>query len=92
MSYSGWKNKETWLVCLHDFFDEYYKKGQFKSLYDLEDAMKSDFRAFIDEHRSENILVSDLLSCAVHEIDFAELAEELNNSYGFVRVENSQCL
>lgn len=80
MAYNGWTNKETWLVnlWLGDVFTEDQEAGT---------EITADYiEQFVDEmvdqamnagkwSNGHNGFVTDLLNCALGEIDYHELAE-----------------
>ena len=72
--YNGWKNKETWLVnlWLGDYFTDLQEEGQ--------EISEDYIREMVEEMASAagedgmNGLITDLLNCALGEIDYRELA------------------
>ena len=75
MTYNGWKNKETWLVNLWigDLLNEDQEEGiEITADYieQVVDETASALTAVIT-----NGLMTDLLNCALCEIDYHELAE-----------------
>lgn len=72
MDYNGWKNRETWLVNL--WLDD--------CIADMQEAGCEITPEFIEElvcdmvnEELGNGLIYDLLSCALGEIDYHEIAE-----------------
>ena len=74
MSYNGWKNKETWLVNLWigDSLSMDQESG-FEVTADYIEQLVDDMVS--ETMSSPNGLISDLLNCALGEIDYHELAE-----------------
>ncbi|MDG2406727.1 MAG: hypothetical protein P8M25_17865 [Paracoccaceae bacterium] len=76
--YNGWHNKETWLVnvWLGDYFIGLQEQGDI--------VINANFiEREIDQHL-ENLsldagLLSDLINCAVGEIDYHEIASHFGN-------------
>jgi hypothetical protein len=74
MSYNGWTNKETWLVNL--WLGDY-----FTGMQDQGDDITADvMREVVDEMASTaleegaNGFITDMLNCALGEINYEELA------------------
>jgi hypothetical protein len=72
--YNGWKNKETWLVNL-------WLGDMFASMQEDGDKITADLmREVVDEMASAaleegaNGFITDVLNCALGEIDYRELA------------------
>jgi hypothetical protein len=72
--YNGWKNKETWLVNL-------WLGDMFASMQEDGDKITADLmREVVDEMASAaleegaNGFITDLMNCALGEIDYRELA------------------
>jgi hypothetical protein len=72
--YNGWKNKETWLVNL-------WLGDMFSSMQEDGDKITADLmREVVDEMASAaleegaNGFITDVLNCALGEIDYRELA------------------
>ena len=74
MAYNGWTNKETWLVnlWLGDMFTEDQEAGT-EITADYIEQLVDDM--VCESMASPNGFVADLLSCALCEIDFDELAD-----------------
>jgi hypothetical protein len=74
MGYNGWKNKETWLVnlWLGDSLAMDQESG-FEITADYIEQLVDDM--VCESMASPNGFVADLLSCALCEIDYDELAE-----------------
>jgi hypothetical protein len=74
MSYNGWTNKETWLVnlWLGDYFTGMQEEG--------DDITADLMREVVDEMASAaleegaNGFITDMLNCALGEINYEELA------------------
>jgi hypothetical protein len=74
MSYNGWTNKETWLVnlWLGDYFTGMQGQG--------DDITADVMREVVDEMASAaleegaNGFITDMLNCALGEINYEELA------------------
>ncbi len=74
MSYNGWKNKETWLVnlWLGDTMTTLHETWGDLTADDIEQQVE----VFVEECSGDmNGFVTDLLNCALGEIDYHELAE-----------------
>ena len=77
--YNGWHNKETWLVnvWLGDHFTELQEQGDI--------LIDADFIEQEIDQLLENVtldsssLVSDLLNCALYEINYWEIASHYKN-------------
>ena len=74
MSYNGWKNKETWLVNLWigDSLSMDQESG-FEVTADYIEQLVDDM--VCESMSSHNGLITDLLNCALGEIDYHEIAE-----------------
>ena len=74
MSYNGWKNKETWLVnlWLGDSLTMDQESG-FEITADYIEQLVDDIIA--DSGARGSGFVTDLLNCALGEIDYQEIAE-----------------
>lgn len=74
MAYNGWTNKETWLVNLWigDSLTMDQESG-FEVTADYIEQLVDDMVS--ESMSSSNGLISDLLNCALGEIDYHELAE-----------------
>lgn len=77
MSYNGWTNKETWLVNLWvgDLLAEMKQDGA-----DLEEDWIEDYVCELlatDNSTVEGGFTSDLLSCAIGEVNWKEILESL---------------
>ena len=74
MSYNGWKNKETWLVNL--WLGDGLTMDQEAGHEITADYIEQLVDDIIADSGSRGVgLVSDLLNCALGEIDYHELAE-----------------
>lgn len=73
--YNGWKNRETWLVNVHGFFDgDYFEENKFRSVAEAADAMSDSFDEwFSDEIKSMHPFLQDIIG--TNKIDWWELAE-----------------
>lgn len=73
--YNGWKNRETWLVKVHDFFDgDYFEENKFRSVDEAAAVMADSFDEwFADEIAELHPFLKDLIT--THEIDWRELAK-----------------
>lgn len=76
MSYNGWKNRETWLVCLWlgDLFDDDIANGEEISAGYIEQVVEEMVSALLESPDANGFLV-DLLNGALSEIDYREIAE-----------------
>jgi len=76
MSYNGWKNKETWLVnlWLGDMFTEDQEAGTEITADYIEQLVDEMASALLDGPDA-NGFMTDLLNCALGEIDYHEIAE-----------------
>jgi hypothetical protein len=80
MAYNGWTNKETWLVnlWLGNVFAEDQEYG--------EEITPDYIKSFVDEMASEalesgaNGFITDLLNCALGEINHQEIADHYRES------------
>jgi hypothetical protein len=78
-SYNGWHNKETWLinVWLGDYFTELQEESS--------TVINADFIEQEIDQLLENLpldfsdLLSDLINCAVGEIDYHKIASHFGN-------------
>ena len=70
MAYNGWKNKETWLVNL--WLGDTFSTMQEEGTEITEDLIKEYVDEMIPE--STNGFLTDMLNCALGEIDYDELA------------------
>ena len=75
MSYNGWKNKETWLVnlWLGDALDADKEEG-FEITADYIEQMVDEMASALLDGPDANGFMTDLLNCALCEIDYDELA------------------
>lgn len=71
MSYNGWRNKETWLInlWLGDYFTEVSEDTPMDAM-----SIKREVENHFEEITCQGGLVSDMLNCALGEIDYHELA------------------
>lgn len=69
--YNGWKNKETWLVNL--WLGGYFEAMEEEGVEVTADRIKEWVEEWIPE--SSNGFMTDLLNCALGEIDYDELAD-----------------
>lgn len=74
MSYNGWKNHETWLVCL--WFGDYLAE---LSEERREALTASDCREYVTEYvddvaRGTPLMVQDLINSALGAVDWWEIA------------------
>jgi hypothetical protein len=76
MSYNGWKNKETWLVrlWLGDMLTMDQEAGNEISA-DYIKQMVDEMASALLDGPDANGFMTDLLNCALGEIDYEELAE-----------------
>jgi len=76
MAYNGWINKETWLVnlWLGDMFTEDQEAGTEITADYIEQLVDEMASALLDGPDA-NGFMTDLLNCALGEIDYHELAE-----------------
>lgn len=77
MTYNGWTNKETWLVNLWvgDLLAEMKQDGA-----DLDEDWIEDYVCELfatDNSTVEDGFASDLLSCAIGEVNWKEILESL---------------
>jgi hypothetical protein len=74
MSYNGWKNKETWLVnlWLGDWLTCEQEEGQEISAEYVREMVNE--MASAAGESDMNGLITDLLNCAIGEIDWHEIA------------------
>ena len=78
MAYNGWTNKETWLVnlWLGDMFTVDQEAGTEITADYIEQTVDEMVSAAMDqEARDFNGFVTDLLNCALGEIDYHEIAD-----------------
>ena len=75
MSFNGWKNKETWLVnlWLGDCFQEYIEADIDVTPEFVKEMVESMINDMHDPSVEWN-LITDLLNCALCEIDYHEIA------------------
>ena len=76
MSYNGWSNKETWLVnlWLGDMFTEDQEAGTEITADYIEQLVDEMASALLDGPDA-NGFMTDLLNCALGEIDYHEVSE-----------------
>ena len=74
--YNGWKNKETWLVnlWLGDTFDAMKEDGK-QITADVIENIVQECIGYIDDKSVQNGFLSDMLNCALGEIDYREISE-----------------
>jgi len=72
--YNGWRNRATWVINVHGFFDgEYFDECKFTSVEDARDSMRDSFLDWFQDETAElNPLIKDLLT---FDIDWQQLAE-----------------
>ena len=77
MTYNGYANKQTWLVNLWLFDDEeFVQQLRTLELYDAGQALEARVREMADNTvPDESSLIRDLLTSAIQQIDFHELAQ-----------------
>lgn len=76
MSYNGWKNRETWLVCLWlgDLFDDAVNDGEEISPDYVEQIVEEMTSALLESPDASGFL-TDLLNGALSQIDYREIAQ-----------------
>ena len=76
MVYNGWTNKETWLVSLWlgDMFQADLDDGQEIDESYIESVVDEMASAALEE--GANGFMTDLLNCALSEINYREIAEQ----------------
>ena len=76
MSFNGWTNKETWLVnlWLGDMLYEQAEEEEITAEY-IEEMVDEMASALLDGPDANGFL-TDLLNCALGEINYHELAED----------------
>ena len=76
MSYNGWSNKETWLVnlWLGDGLTMDQEAG-YEITADYIEQMVDEMASLLLDVPDANGFMTDLLNCALGEIDYHELAE-----------------
>ena len=76
MSYNGWSNKETWLVnlWLGDMFTMDQEEGIEITADYIEEIVDEMASALLDGPDA-NGFMTDLVNCALGEIDYHEIAE-----------------
>lgn len=79
MSYNGWTNKETWLVNLW-LGNLIYAEG-YKEPNEIESLVDEMACALLDSPDSNGFL-TDMLNCALGEINYHELAESNREELG----------
>ena len=84
-TYNGWTNRQTWVLKVHDFYEQAFEPKQFKTVQDLADAMGQMFLEFYDENEPKNVLMRDLFTV---NIDFRQLAESYKED--FVKEDNDE--
>ena len=78
MAYNGWKNKETWLVnlWLGDGLTMDQEAGHEITAEYIEQTVDDMVEQAMDQGaRNVNGFVTDLLNCALGEIDYHEIAD-----------------
>lgn len=72
---NGWTNRQTWLVSLHDFFDqEFFDENRFETIDEAEIGMHDAFMEWLhDEIRDLSPFLQDFIS--TDDIAWRELAE-----------------
>ena len=81
--YNGWYNYETWCVALwmgndqgsYDYFREMAE--QYDEVYGFADFLKEHHEESIEELEIPSCFASDLLSAAMSEVNWCEIAEHL---------------
>ena len=80
MGYNGWKNKETWLVNL--WLGEVFIENQEEGIEITADYIEHFVDEMVDQamnagkwSNGDSGFVTDLLNCALCEIDYHEIAE-----------------
>ena len=83
--YNGWKNYETWLVGLwfSDSYNEYFLE-QFRDGDLTQTVTGDDVREYVQDYvdndiNTENGFISDLVNGALSEVDWAELADHIED-------------
>lgn len=76
MSYNGWSNKETWLVNLWigDMFTEDQEQG-IEITADYIEQIVDEMASALLDGPDANGFMTDLLNCALGEINYHEIAE-----------------
>jgi hypothetical protein len=90
MSYNGWRNRQTWILNVHDFYYKAFEGCKFDSVEDLADAMENMFHEFIDENSQNlNLMICDLITKS--DIDFQTLAEHYAaDNEGVIRADENE--
>lgn len=76
--YNGWKNKETWLVnlWLGDYFQQEIDEGQTICAAHIKDTLNN----MLADLPPQWGLFSDLLNCALGEVDCHEIAAHFQDT------------
>lgn len=84
--YNGWKNYETWVYNLHltnecDPLRFYFEQLSSMNTYEFAQYLENELQDNIDLINNNSPLIADLLSSAVTEINFIEVAMSIMNDY-----------
>lgn len=87
---NGWRNRETWLVNVHGFFDEdYFEENKFANASQAADAMSDSFDEwFADEIKSMHPFLQDCLN--TNAIDWFALAEAHEEQWKIVEADEDE--
>jgi hypothetical protein len=86
---NGWTNRQTWLVHLHEFFDqEFFDENMFETIDEAEIGMHDAFVEWLhDETRDLSPFLQDFIT--TEDIAWRELAEHYYDDWVSNRAEDT---